>query len=157
MTDTYTLATLSKMTMVEIMNNLNHYRELSISNHNDKMELILKNEHAFAKHMKEKKQLKSKYIKEITELKNKKYIQDIIPKISSKGLVKTKKLLQTQKELMFLRAQQMANDLFVYEHSEPEYIVETFNLFFDREDKAYYKEMYEYFKIDKIIEESKND
>ena len=58
---------------------------------------------------------------------------------------------------MFLRAQQMANDLFVYEHSEPEYIVETFNLFFDREDKAYYKEMYEYFKIDKIIEESKND
>ena len=44
MTDSYTIDTLSNMTMVEIMEKMNHYRELSISNHNDKIELIKKND-----------------------------------------------------------------------------------------------------------------
>mgnify|MGYP003631240733 CR=1 FL=1 len=36
----FTIEELSKMTMVQIMDSMNHYRKLSISNHNDKIELI---------------------------------------------------------------------------------------------------------------------
>tara|TARA_R110000764_G_scaffold235696_1_gene330359 strand:+ start:29 stop:286 length:258 start_codon:yes stop_codon:yes gene_type:complete len=65
---TFTIEKIAKMTIEEIMNQMNHYRELSISNHNDKIELIKKNDEQFDKHMYEKKELKRKYIK---ELKNK--------------------------------------------------------------------------------------
>ena len=132
MTDTYTIDTLSKMTMVEIMNQMNHYRELSISIHNDKIKLIKKNR---------------RLVNERKELKNKQY-----KKVSSKGLVKTKRLLETQRELMFNRAVMMASEVFVYEDCDGvEGLLCAFNNFFDPNDKLYYKEMYEYFKIAEII------
>ena len=99
MTDTYTLNTLSKMTMVEIMNQMNHYRELSISNHRDKIELIKKNDEQFNKHMDEKKELNAKYSIEIKELKNK------LTKPKRKQIKATKSDLQgwldqTERQLM---------------------------------------------------------
>jgi len=64
--------------MIEIMEKMNHYRELSISNHNDKIELIKKNDEQYNKHMgergellNEKKKLK-KQIKTLTAAKAKK-------------------------------------------------------------------------------------
>ena len=125
MTDTYTIEMLSKMTMVEIMNQMNHYRELSISNHRDKIELIKKNDEQFNKHMDEKKELNAKYSIEIKELKNK------LTKPKRKQIKATKSDLQgwldqTERQLMSVIETN-------YENAEP-YII---NYLFDTVDGRY--------------------
>ena len=57
MSDPFTIEDLSKMTMVQIMDSMNHYRNLSINYHNDKIELIKKSDNHFITFMNEKREL----------------------------------------------------------------------------------------------------
>ena len=85
----FTIEELSKMTMVNIMDSMNHYRKMSIHYHSDKIELIKKCDNQFNTYMNEKRELKRKYTIEIKELKKK-----LITKPKRKQIKATKSDLQ---------------------------------------------------------------